>query len=164
MKLNLGCGTKIKKGYENFDCRPNKGVTKVGEILKVEKYYKPESFEYIICEHTIEHFYKKDAVKVLQACYNLLEPGGIFVVCGPDVLGIYNRYWVEQQDEVKVVLHLYGCEEHRELYGEQMMHKSGWTGRAMEKELKDIGFKILQTKQSNCHGRSNRDFEVIATK
>jgi len=83
MKLNLGCGKDIRPGWVNIDRRPGPGVDLVLDIA-IPLPYAPESVEYILCSHVLEHLpYWED---VMPGFYGLLKPGGILEIRVPYML------------------------------------------------------------------------------
>lgn len=82
--LDVGCGSnsplaKIKKnfyllGIDIFESSIKKSKKakihddyKVGDILNIDKFFKPKSFDAIVAIDVIEHFKKKDALKLIDS-------------------------------------------------------------------------------------------------
>lgn len=55
MKLNLGAGKDIKKGYVNLDVAKLPGIDVVWNINKYPWPFKDNTFDEIFCSHIIEH-------------------------------------------------------------------------------------------------------------
>ncbi len=65
IKLHLGSGTNLIKGWENLDLEPRKGAILCD--LSKPLPYKTDSVDKIFTEHVIEHLEKKDGtIGVLQ--------------------------------------------------------------------------------------------------
>ena len=47
--------------------------------------FDPESFDYIHCEHGIEHIVFEDALKCLSECYRVLKKGGVLRIATPSL-------------------------------------------------------------------------------
>lgn len=54
-KLNLGCGTDIKKGFINVDCIEGKGVDKVHDLNSYPYPFKDSSMNEIFAQDIMEH-------------------------------------------------------------------------------------------------------------
>jgi len=82
--LDVGCGdksplAKIKKNFRSFGIDAHKpsilksriakihNFYKIGDILKLDSFFKPKSFDAVIALDVIEHFKKKDALKLIHS-------------------------------------------------------------------------------------------------
>ena len=82
MKLNIGCGSNLVKGFVNMDkFYPHKDV-KVGDILDTG--LKPDSVDYIICDQVLEHLKMADIIPALYEMRRILKKGGKCVIIVPD--------------------------------------------------------------------------------
>ena len=63
-KLNLGCGTDIKKGYVNLDSAKLPGVDVIHDINKTPWPFKDNEFDELYCSHVLEHV--DDLIKTLN--------------------------------------------------------------------------------------------------
>lgn len=55
-------------------------------------------FSGILASHFFEHFHAQDALKVMQDCLRILEPGGILLVSVPDI-SYFRRVYPEDRNE-----------------------------------------------------------------
>lgn len=62
MKVNLGCGTDIKKGFINLDIIKSKGVDVVNNLEKANLPFSSNSMDYILCSHIFEHIHNFKAL------------------------------------------------------------------------------------------------------
>lgn len=76
LKVQFGCGGNILEGWKNHDAEV--------PIEKPLPYY-PNSVDFILAEHVVEHVTMPQALAFLTDCYNILKPGGILRVCCPVV-------------------------------------------------------------------------------
>ena len=72
MKLNLGCGLDIKKGFVNVDI--GYFNQEIRHDLNVFPYpFKDKTFTYVLMNHSIEHL--KEPVKVMQEIHRVCKKG-----------------------------------------------------------------------------------------
>lgn len=80
MRLNLGCGGDIKKGWTNVDGHPLPGVDVVHDLDVYPWPFSDCSAEEIVASHVYEHVAKP--VEFVLECWRVLRPGGgLKVVC-----------------------------------------------------------------------------------
>lgn len=129
--LDVGCGHSSALGYikrsfvsegvdihkETLELSKKRKLHdryKVGDIRKLDKLYKRKSFDACIAIDVVEHFEKKDAMKLIKAMENIARKKVIILT--PN--GFY-----EQHD--------FDGNPHQ-------VHKSGWK----EKQLRRAGYKV----------------------
>jgi len=81
MKINLGCGEDIRKGYVNIDKMKIKGVDLQCEIGKETIPLEDNSCNEILASHIFEHIF--DLEKLLKELYRISKPGCIIKVRVP---------------------------------------------------------------------------------
>jgi len=88
MKLNLGCGSRILKGWLNIDsyprplwCSANYLCHNLGEQLPVED----ETVDFIYCEHFIEKLNFDDCLAVFREFFRVLKKDGVIRISTPDL-------------------------------------------------------------------------------
>lgn len=81
MKLNLGCGMDIRKGYINCDITNHEGVDKVVSLEK-KLQFKDNSVDEILCKYVLEHLVTSP-LKVLREFHRVLKPDGIVEIGVP---------------------------------------------------------------------------------
>lgn len=80
MKLNLGCGTDIRKGWVNLDRSPLPGVDLVHDLNKLPLPFKDGEFEFVLCKDVLEHL---DYIPLMMELYRITAPGGIIEIQVP---------------------------------------------------------------------------------
>ncbi len=82
LKLNIGCGRNIKKGWINIDLSKEADLQlDMRELLPLAD----GSVREIYSEHFFEHLdYPDDAKRFLGECFRVLETGGVFSLGVPD--------------------------------------------------------------------------------
>lgn len=155
----------IKPEFINYDKmiwrRRDLVTDMIGDIKDIVDRFGQNVFAEVLCAHVIEHFRPEAAMGVIEDCYKILQPGGKLVMEGPDVMGIYNLY---KDDPEKVIVHLFGREDHYIKFGDHMTHKWGWTRDTMAKAMENIGFQIFHVGIGMTHGMGTRDFRVEGIK
>lgn len=74
-KLNLGCGSDIKKGYVNLDKSRTKGVDVVHDIDKYPWPFPNNRFEEVYARDCIEHV--KDLFRAMQEIHRILKNNAV---------------------------------------------------------------------------------------
>ena len=103
-KLEIGARVASLDGWLSTDLDP---VSEGTVFLDATKPFPFDcaTFDYIYCEHMIEHISWKQAQSMLRECYRVLKPRGIMRVATPDlqvILGLYSPVLSpEQQNYVE---------------------------------------------------------------
>lgn len=89
MKLNLGCGSKLLKGYINIDSEYPQFDTsgydhRQWNALDIDKYFLAESVEEVFSSHFFEHLIHHEVTELLFKIYHILEPNGKLIIIVPD--------------------------------------------------------------------------------
>ncbi len=79
-KLNLGCGTDIKKGWVNLDSAAVAGVDIVHNIEKLPLPFEKEEFDEILAQDVLEHV---EYIPVLKDLHRILKKDGILTIRVP---------------------------------------------------------------------------------
>ena len=75
IKLNLGCGYVKKEGFINIDSNVNCNPDMIRDLTKGLP-YSNDSVDFIISEHTFEHFNGEDLIFIFNECHRVLKPHG----------------------------------------------------------------------------------------
>lgn len=86
-KLNIGCGTDIKKGWINLDSVNIPGVDIVYDVEKTPLPFKDEEFDEILCQDIMEHL---DYIPLLRELYRILKKGSKLRIRVPHFTSAYN--------------------------------------------------------------------------
>ena len=73
MKLNLGCGRDIKKGWINLDFNEGGGVDVVHDLNILPLPFEDEKFDYVLCQDILEHV---DFIPLIDDIYRILKTNG----------------------------------------------------------------------------------------
>jgi predicted SAM-dependent methyltransferase len=169
MKLNVGCGTDYREGFVNIDGSGT--LSKVDRVIDISReslrdHFKPEEVLFILANDILEHHFHWEAVSIIRDFHALLAKGGQLEIRVPDASYIV-RAWRFPMKR-KLVL-LFGgqdipqgkdaeMDQSRKQFPQFFCHKFGWTMKAMEEELYNIGFSKVSCK------RARTNFIAYATK
>jgi predicted SAM-dependent methyltransferase len=137
MKLHLGCGNKIIKGFINIDLIDQDGVDLVEDICILES-FKEESVDLIYVCHVLEHMKRDEYKKVLKRWFSLLKPGGVLRLSIPN-LEEWFKYYSETGDFKTILGALYGGQNHAYNF-----HYMGWDKKTITEDLLKSGFNHIK--------------------
>ena len=90
LKLQLGCGPRLKKGWVNIDLSDKADITL---DLREPLPFQNNSCSLIYSEHFLEHLDYPDHVSnLLKECKRVLKKGGVFSVAVPDIELVLTAY------------------------------------------------------------------------
>jgi SAM-dependent methyltransferase len=78
VRLNLGCGTDIKKGYINVDFKKSLGVDLICDFNNTVLPFVDNSVDEIILSHVLEHLV--EPLKLVLECHRVLKKDGVLLV------------------------------------------------------------------------------------
>ena len=81
MKLNLGAGEDVKKGYTNLDKERLPGIDVVHDMNKFPWPFKDSHFDEVYASHVLEHV--KDLFRVMKEIHRISKPGAIVKIIVP---------------------------------------------------------------------------------
>ena len=92
--LHIGCGDNVlPKPFINIDNRKKKGV------LNLKAYplkFKTNTFDLVYASHILEHFKKKQVLKVLVEWVRVLKPGGVLRISVPRFENLFKIYNIDK--------------------------------------------------------------------
>jgi len=91
IKLDVGCGPKVREGYLGVDIRPAPHITYCCNAWEVNQFVPENSVTAIYSRHFFEHLTFPQAAMTLKAWMHVLHPGGTIEIIVPDL-----RFHVEQ--------------------------------------------------------------------
>jgi len=80
MKLNLGCGSDIRRGWVNLDVVKGEGVDIVHDLNKLPLPFEDRKFDFILCQDVLEHI---NFIPLMNELYRILKPKGILKIRCP---------------------------------------------------------------------------------
>lgn len=134
MKLNLGCGPRIIKGFINVDIRNDLQLDVVDDIRTL-KTFKNESADLIYSCHGIEHFFKDERLTVLSRWHQVLKKGGTLRLALPDFEMVAKCYLDGSVPFEKLWSSLNGSQRHPYDF-----HYHCYDFKHLTKDLEEVGF------------------------
>lgn len=92
-KINLGCHTRIRPDYVNYDKDDYPGVDAIGSVEDLSR-YADNTFTEVYASNILEHVPHVRTVATLKEWYRVLAPGGVLKISVPDfdrAIEIYQR-------------------------------------------------------------------------
>lgn len=93
-KLHIGCGPHILPGWLNTDIAPLKGAIYLDATKRFP--FKSGTFEFIYCEHMLEHISISSGEAFLSECLRVLKPEGVLRIATPDMACLF-VIWTESE-------------------------------------------------------------------
>ena len=92
MKVNVGCGNDIRKGWVNLDFRDEDGVDVVADITEGMPFKDGECDE-LLCQDVLEHFPLAMTDKILSEWARVLRKGGYITIEVPN-MELNFKHWI----------------------------------------------------------------------
>lgn len=111
--LNLGCGVNKIDGCVNVDKLPDAKADVEADILELSKHFENESVDTIYLFHVIEHIPDRKHHTLISQIWDVLKPGGRFIVSYPEFKTIA-QYYAENKWGMRDFwrMALYGRQDH----------------------------------------------------
>lgn len=134
MKLHLGCGKKIIEGWTHIDVvdYPHIAIRHSIDSLPMIADWSAET---IYACHVLEHFHRRDVVRVLKEWHRVLQPGGILRVAVPDFHAIALAHVMDGVPLAQLIGLLFGRQDY--LYN---VHFNVFDQGELDLVLKAAGF------------------------
>jgi predicted SAM-dependent methyltransferase len=145
VKLNLGCGSDLRPGWLNVDCRPLYPEGReflCGDLLALDGRVEDSSVERIVARDVLEYVPWREVDALLTMLGRKLRPGGVLLIRVPDGEQIARAFA--------------GCtlshhEAQRLLYGDEGYpedtRQSLWTLVEVQRRLEMVGLTVERLEQ-----------------
>lgn len=153
-KLQLGAGTTALDGWLSTDLFP---ASPDGVYLDVVKSFpiSAQTFDYVCCEHMIEHISRAQGLTLLRECRRILKPDGIVRIATPDLEVLVGLYHARENALAKRYIawitdrHLEGVHVYRASFVinnafRNWGHQFLYDGELLEMAMRDAGFVDLK--------------------
>ena len=172
MRLSIGSGRdtarlKAAGNWVTLDTDPAAKADIIATLPPLPDEVMDAQWDAIEMIHVIEHFYLRDAQKVLAGCHEALKPSGVLILEAPDIrqaclyfLGLKETDTARQKDaDFYDMFAFYGHQNDKPEY----QHLWGYTPESLTNELRIAGFKRIEQKPVRNHWPW-RDFRIEAIK
>jgi SAM-dependent methyltransferase len=127
-KLQIGSGTNQLAGWLNTDIEPATSET-IFLDATLPMPFPDQSFNYVFCEHMIEHLHYQDGLSMLSEIYRVMKPNGRVRVSTPNMLNIIGLFSEQKTLEQRQYIRWSSCDL-LGLYSESkshlQIHKKEW--------------------------------------
>ena len=155
VRLNLGCGEKVRADFVNIDCRKLPGVDVVLDLERENLPYDNGSVDEIFLEDFLEHLSGTRQRPFLMEIRRVLKLGGKVFIKLPDLERIAKRYCgltpgtspQHKGDAEIMAATLYGGQDY-----ESNFHKWGYDWHSLKTILESMDFRVIDC---NSDGESN---------
>ena len=143
VKINLGCGKRLEKGFINVDSGDfaHEGFEFIkADVRKLP--FKDNYADYIIAPQVLEHLPMKDVVPALKEWTRILKKKGKIIITVPNFSDLAQAWVNEMNGKIdlerylRLAQHIYGNQFH-----EGEFHKTPFTPHFMQFILGDSGLK-----------------------
>lgn len=164
MKLEFGCGPKVRSGYLGVDVRDFPHITYVCNAWEITNHVQPKTVETIYSRHFFEHLTFAQADWTLKAWKNILVDGGEVEIILPDML-FHIQQWLNPNrkttmnsngmtDEEWALAGFWGWQRETEKQEIWDIHKTGYDFPMLKDKLEQHGFRNIEkvkSKPKNLH-------------
>jgi predicted SAM-dependent methyltransferase len=137
MKLHLGCGKRFIPGFVHIDAVDYEHVDHVSTIDNLS-FIQDCSVDLIYSCHVIEHFKRRDVVRVLKEWHRVLKKGGILRVSVPD-FKVLCQVYAKYEDIDLVIGPIFGRQDY--LYN---IHYNVFDFKSLSRVLQEAGFSAIR--------------------
>jgi len=112
LKLHLGAGTDIRRGWVNIDLSwqtppsvidSDAGTVFINYDLRRRLPLESGSCELVYSSHFFEHLEYRHGLALLAECYRVLQAGGVFRISLPNFKGLFKAYLAGDHDYVGLI-------------------------------------------------------------
>lgn len=177
MRLNIGCGHRVKDGYYNIDAIHSPKAPRPPELIYSFQFDKDGGLvkqipledgcaDEILGVHVFEHFYRWECKAVMVEWHRLLKPGGLLILELPDLIKCCKNIVDGRKGKHPDQLGRWGLYGDPRTMDRLMCHPWGWGPQELIAFLGENGFKKMRHLPTQFHsnGRDHRDMRIEAIK
>jgi|TARA_Y100000593_G_scaffold3662_1_gene7224 predicted SAM-dependent methyltransferase len=175
MKIEFGCGAKLRRGYIGCDVRALSGVEYVCPCWEIHNHVQSNSVEEIYSRHMFEHLTFKQGENSLKSWFKILKSGGVVNMILPNLhfhveeylRNFYDREGGNVRDSYEhSIAGFYGWQKETEDSppwtadkNDWGTHKSGYDIASLNKLVEKCGYDNFEARTDKPH-----DLNVIFQK
>ncbi len=133
LKLHLGCGPQILKGWINIDNLEYPGVDRVLDVTQGLPF---EDVSFVFAEHFIEHLAYPDGLSLLRECRRVLREDGVLRLSTPNLDWVWMTHYRLGMSEPEEVQACFALNRAFRGWGHQFLYNE----RTLRATLNDAGF------------------------
>jgi SAM-dependent methyltransferase len=162
--LQLGCGPNLLQNFDNLDFYVTRfwKAGHTGHDLRYPLPYADQCFFGAYSEHTLEHLYPDQAMRLLSEIHRVLAPGAIFRCAVPD-LEKYLDFYMGREVDGEFREFRSGCEAIWSLT-QNWGHLSVWDFRMLAEKLREAGFSRVEKRVYRAGGNPDLLVDLEARK
>lgn len=170
VRLNLGCGDKILRGYENVDVVASR-LGRTPDVLcdLHDLAVFPDDYaDEVMAIHVVEHFWRWEIEDVLREWVRVLKPGGSMVLECPNLISACEeflrdpeRHSGQGQEGQRTMWVFYGDPAWKDPY---MNHRWGYTPESLKALMEAVGLVEVRQEPAQYKLREPRDMRVVGVK
>src|SRR3990167_3307760 len=150
MKINIGCGTDIRKDFLNVDIRNLPSTDVTCDAIDLRNFIKNEEVEFIVAQHLLEYIPRDQLLIALEEWTRILKPSGILEIRVTDIKEVTKALYLNTISKEMGLHHemvlslLYGKRAHQ-----YDVKYNGFTSEFLQGILVGQGFEIISTAIEN---------------
>jgi predicted SAM-dependent methyltransferase len=137
MKLHIGCGPQILKGWVNID---NASYPGVDQVLDVTTGLPFQDASFIFAEHFIEHLSYEQASGLLRECRRVLRDDGVLRLSTPNLDWVWITHYRMGMSEPEQTQSCFAINRAFRGWGHQFLYNE----RTLSLTLQDAGFSTIR--------------------
>lgn len=142
MYLNLGSDVFKLDNFINIDINASVNPDLNIDLLDLDKYFNPDSVDFIFASHVLEHLTLNDSQQVLSLCKTILKPYSMMILVVPDYTKIPQEYPIELTEKI-----IYSSGDHKILFNkkriENMLQHAGFSNFFEIMDLKKVPYLLV---------------------
>ncbi len=170
VRLNLGCGDKLLKGYTNVDVAPSRRGLRPDVLCDLHDLSCfPDGYaDEILSVHVVEHFWRWEVSDILREWVRVLKPGGRMIIECPNLVSACEALMADPEAGSegdargqRTMWVLYGDPGWRDPL---MTHRWGYTPHSLGKLMRDVGLINVRQEPAQFKLREPRDMRLVGEK
>lgn len=149
IKLHLGCGRTIMRGWQNIDKYSNTPGVLKHDIRKLP--YADDSVSTIYSSHMIEHVHQTELPDAIKEWFRVLKPGGQLIIRCPHG-PTYLQKWLDGDDEFRMGIGLNAVLGIQTSH-DGMLNRGLFSESILTKILSEVGFKVEECRKTSIRAK-----------